>query len=53
MPKKQKGELNMENIQSVASVILYWAVVLSGAATLTAGLFKVINIIERPARKDR
>lgn len=43
----------MENIQAVASVILYWAVILSGTGTLVAGLFKVIDIIERPARKHR
>ena len=43
----------METICVVISVLLYWAVILSGAATLTAGLFKVIDIIERPARKHR
>ena len=53
MPKNQKGELKMETICVVTSVLLYWAVILSGAATLTAGLFKVIDIIERPARKHR
>ena len=43
----------METICVVISVLLYWAVILSGAATLTAGLFKAIDIIERPARKHR
>lgn len=43
----------METIYVVISVLLYWAVILSGAATLTAGLFKVIDIIERPARNHR
>lgn len=43
----------METIRVVVSVLLYWAVVLSGAATLTTGLFKAVDIIERPARKRR
>lgn len=43
----------MEIIRVVVNMLLYWAVVLSGAATLTTGLFKAIGIIERPARKRR
>ena len=43
----------MATIQVVVCTLLHWAIVLSGAATLTAGLFKVVDLIERPARKRR
>lgn len=35
----------------IARTVLYWAVILSGTVSLTMGVFKIIDAIERPLCK--
>lgn len=35
----------------IADTVLYWAVILSGTASLTTGVFKIIDATDRPSYK--